>query len=177
VKRGDRVINGKELIERLGRNDPCPCGSGRRFQAVLHARRQLSMGHSVTSIAATEGSIGAASAAPIGSYALNGGGTIPTPVPVEQAYSTSSRALLIAARSASAERVRRRASSSRTGSGGNQAGAPSVRNARPSSVLSRPTESRVNSAAVCVSALTMATCPGDANACNALLAGTSVTDA
>ncbi|MEM6551746.1 MAG: SEC-C metal-binding domain-containing protein [Planctomycetota bacterium] len=21
----------KELIEKLGRNDPCPCGSGRRF--------------------------------------------------------------------------------------------------------------------------------------------------
>jgi uncharacterized protein YecA (UPF0149 family) len=32
VKRGDRVVNGdKELIEKLGRNDPCPCGSGHRF--------------------------------------------------------------------------------------------------------------------------------------------------
>ncbi len=32
VKRGDRVVGGtKELIEKLGRNDPCPCGSGRRF--------------------------------------------------------------------------------------------------------------------------------------------------
>jgi hypothetical protein len=38
VKRGDRVVGGsKELLEKLGRNDPCPCGSGRRFQALLHA--------------------------------------------------------------------------------------------------------------------------------------------
>jgi hypothetical protein len=36
VKRGQRVVGGdKELIEKLGRNDPCPCGSGRRFQALL----------------------------------------------------------------------------------------------------------------------------------------------
>jgi uncharacterized protein YecA (UPF0149 family) len=39
VKRGDRVVNGeKELGEKLGRNDPCPCASGRRFQEVLHAQ-------------------------------------------------------------------------------------------------------------------------------------------
>ncbi|MEK7426024.1 MAG: SEC-C metal-binding domain-containing protein [Actinomycetota bacterium] len=25
----------------MGRNDPCPCGSGRRFQTLLHARRKL----------------------------------------------------------------------------------------------------------------------------------------
>jgi len=25
----------KELVEKLGRNDPCPCGSGLRFQALL----------------------------------------------------------------------------------------------------------------------------------------------
>ncbi|HWM31832.1 MAG TPA: SEC-C metal-binding domain-containing protein [Methyloceanibacter sp.] len=31
----------KELIEKLGRNDPCPCSSGRRFQELLHAQRQL----------------------------------------------------------------------------------------------------------------------------------------
>ncbi|WP_371830748.1 SEC-C metal-binding domain-containing protein [Erythrobacter sp.] len=24
-----------ELLEKLGRNDPCPCGSGKRFQALL----------------------------------------------------------------------------------------------------------------------------------------------
>src|SRR6185312_12957509 len=34
VKRGVRVVHGeKELEERLGRNDPCPCGSGRRFKS------------------------------------------------------------------------------------------------------------------------------------------------
>ena len=32
VKRGARVVHGnKELGEKLGRNDLCPCGSGRRF--------------------------------------------------------------------------------------------------------------------------------------------------
>jgi len=32
VKRGVRVVHGdKELLEKLGRNDPCPCGSGYRF--------------------------------------------------------------------------------------------------------------------------------------------------
>ena len=42
VKRGDRVVGGsKELLEKLGRNDPCPCGSGRRFQALLHAHRSV----------------------------------------------------------------------------------------------------------------------------------------
>ena len=30
----------KELLEKLGRNDPCPCGSGRRFQTLLHAQRR-----------------------------------------------------------------------------------------------------------------------------------------
>ena len=38
VKRGDRSVRGgeKELLEKLGRNDLCPCGSGRRFQGVLY---------------------------------------------------------------------------------------------------------------------------------------------
>ena len=32
VKRGVRIVHGnKELSEKLGRNDLCPCGSGRRF--------------------------------------------------------------------------------------------------------------------------------------------------
>ena len=32
VKRGDRVVHGsKELFEKLGRNDLCPCGSRRLF--------------------------------------------------------------------------------------------------------------------------------------------------
>jgi uncharacterized protein YecA (UPF0149 family) len=39
VKRGIRVIRDKELVEKLGRNDPCPCGSGRRFQALLPGQR------------------------------------------------------------------------------------------------------------------------------------------
>jgi uncharacterized protein YecA (UPF0149 family) len=36
VKTGRRFVHGEvELHEKLGRNDLCPCGSGRRFQAVL----------------------------------------------------------------------------------------------------------------------------------------------
>ena len=32
VKRGVRVVHrNKELFEKLGRNDLCPCGSGRNF--------------------------------------------------------------------------------------------------------------------------------------------------
>ncbi|MFG6414335.1 SEC-C metal-binding domain-containing protein [Roseateles sp. DC23W] len=27
------------MIEKLGRNDPCPCGSGRTFQALLLEQR------------------------------------------------------------------------------------------------------------------------------------------
>jgi uncharacterized protein YecA (UPF0149 family) len=42
VKRGMRVVHGdKELTEKLGRNDLCPCGSGRRFQEMLPAQRAL----------------------------------------------------------------------------------------------------------------------------------------
>ncbi|WP_407644316.1 SEC-C metal-binding domain-containing protein [Entomomonas moraniae] len=36
VKRGlVRTVNGKVLEEKLGRNDPCPCGSTLSFQEVL----------------------------------------------------------------------------------------------------------------------------------------------
>jgi uncharacterized protein YecA (UPF0149 family) len=36
VKRGRRIVHhNKELAEKLGKEDLCPCGSGRRFQAVL----------------------------------------------------------------------------------------------------------------------------------------------
>lgn len=37
VKRGGRAVKGGEieLLERLGNNDPCPSGSGRRFQELL----------------------------------------------------------------------------------------------------------------------------------------------
>ena len=42
VKRGRRVVHGdKELTEKLGRRDLCPCGSGRTFQQVLPARRRV----------------------------------------------------------------------------------------------------------------------------------------
>jgi uncharacterized protein YecA (UPF0149 family) len=42
VKRGIRVVHSdKELTEKLGRNDLCPCGSGRRFQEMLLAQRAL----------------------------------------------------------------------------------------------------------------------------------------
>jgi SEC-C motif len=44
VKRGDRIVHAdKELVEKLGRNDPCPCGSGKRFQELLHEKRSLLM--------------------------------------------------------------------------------------------------------------------------------------
>jgi len=43
VKRGRRLVHGgKELFEKLGRNDLCPCGSGRRFQALLSPGRPFS---------------------------------------------------------------------------------------------------------------------------------------
>jgi hypothetical protein len=42
VKRGQRVVHGnKELYEKLGRNDLCLCGSGRRFQGMLPPTRAL----------------------------------------------------------------------------------------------------------------------------------------
>lgn len=42
VRRGDRVVHGdKNLTEKLGRDDLCPCGSGRRFQAMLPVIRAL----------------------------------------------------------------------------------------------------------------------------------------
>ncbi|MEX0345781.1 MAG: SEC-C metal-binding domain-containing protein [Rhizobiaceae bacterium] len=42
VKSGLRTVHGDvELIEKLGRNDPCPCGSALRFQALLPEIRPL----------------------------------------------------------------------------------------------------------------------------------------
>jgi uncharacterized protein YecA (UPF0149 family) len=39
-----RVVPGdKELFEKLGRHDLCPCGSGKRFQEVLPAKRAFLM--------------------------------------------------------------------------------------------------------------------------------------
>ena len=38
VKTGTRIVHGsKLLVEKLGRNDPCPCGSGKCFQEMLPA--------------------------------------------------------------------------------------------------------------------------------------------
>ena len=40
VKRGNRIVGiDTELVEKLGRNDLCPCGSGRRFPPLLPANR------------------------------------------------------------------------------------------------------------------------------------------
>ena len=51
VKRGVRVVHGdKELLERLGRNDPCPCGSNRCFQELLPAVRPLLTARTATTI-------------------------------------------------------------------------------------------------------------------------------
>jgi uncharacterized protein YecA (UPF0149 family) len=42
VKRGRRIVGGyKELLEKLGRNDLCPCGSQRRFQEMLPALEEV----------------------------------------------------------------------------------------------------------------------------------------
>ena len=42
VKRGQRVVHGDKLLtEKLGRNDPCPCGSTRSFQKVLFEEKTL----------------------------------------------------------------------------------------------------------------------------------------
>jgi len=50
VKRGERSVKGGEveMVERLGNNDPCPCGSGRRFQEVLPEQRPLLTASAVT---------------------------------------------------------------------------------------------------------------------------------
>ncbi|WP_213005020.1 SEC-C metal-binding domain-containing protein [Paractinoplanes toevensis] len=34
-------MRGEELVEKLGGNDPCPCGSGRRFPPMLPPRWPL----------------------------------------------------------------------------------------------------------------------------------------
>jgi uncharacterized protein YecA (UPF0149 family) len=42
VKRGRRLVHeDKELLEKLGKDDLCPCGSGRRFQTLLPQQRQI----------------------------------------------------------------------------------------------------------------------------------------
>jgi uncharacterized protein YecA (UPF0149 family) len=42
VKTGEQIVHrDKELTEKLGRNDLCPCGSGKCFQEVLYEDRQI----------------------------------------------------------------------------------------------------------------------------------------
>jgi hypothetical protein len=56
VKRGLRFVRGgeKELVEKLGRRDPCPCGSAKSFQALLPRLRPVSMVRNARTIGATE---------------------------------------------------------------------------------------------------------------------------
>jgi hypothetical protein len=56
VKRGHRYIRGGEveLVEKLGRKDPCPCGSGRRFQEVLSSLWPFSTGLKAMTIGGTD---------------------------------------------------------------------------------------------------------------------------
>jgi hypothetical protein len=50
-----RTVRGdKELLEKLGRNDPCPCGSALSFQALLPAQRLLLMGLGATTTTASD---------------------------------------------------------------------------------------------------------------------------
>ena len=55
MKRGLRFVHGDvELVEKLGRNDPCPCGSGFRFQGMLPALGPVSTAPSGTTIIGDE---------------------------------------------------------------------------------------------------------------------------
>ena len=46
----------KELLEKLGRKDPCPCGSALSFQALLPEQRLLSMDHCAMTTSASDSS-------------------------------------------------------------------------------------------------------------------------
>jgi len=58
VKRGNRVITtalgDKELLEKLGRNDLCPCGSGLRFQSLLPEIRPILTAQTVPTTSESE---------------------------------------------------------------------------------------------------------------------------
>ncbi|MEM9669594.1 MAG: SEC-C metal-binding domain-containing protein [Pseudomonadota bacterium] len=56
VKRGYRSVKAgeKELVEKLGRRDPCPCGSGKSFQEMLPQIGALSTGPIATNTGANE---------------------------------------------------------------------------------------------------------------------------
>ncbi|WP_374567470.1 SEC-C metal-binding domain-containing protein [Ideonella sp.] len=50
-----RTVRGdKELLEKLGRNDPCPCGSALSFQALLPAQRLLLTDHCAMTTTASD---------------------------------------------------------------------------------------------------------------------------
>ena len=36
-------MNGRELLEKLGRNDLCPCGSQRKFKKCCEARLNMEL--------------------------------------------------------------------------------------------------------------------------------------
>ncbi|MFV0890230.1 MULTISPECIES: SEC-C metal-binding domain-containing protein [Pseudomonadaceae] len=52
MRKGYRTIGDKVLAEKLGRNDLCPCGSRRLFQALLPETGLLSMAPTVTTTSA-----------------------------------------------------------------------------------------------------------------------------
>jgi len=39
---GGRTRLGVEFLEKLGRNDPCPCGSGKKFKKCCMRNRDIS---------------------------------------------------------------------------------------------------------------------------------------
>jgi len=42
IKQGNRAVHGdKELMVKLGRDDLCPCNSGRKFQEMLYAEGSI----------------------------------------------------------------------------------------------------------------------------------------
>jgi hypothetical protein len=59
VKRGNRGVlteaGFKEFVERLGRKDLCPCGSGKRFQEVLPDVRPVLKDQTGPSTGASDG--------------------------------------------------------------------------------------------------------------------------
>jgi len=67
VKRGERAVKGgeKELSEKLGNNDLCPCGSGRRFQALLQEQRALSTARDASTISGSASCPGSRGSVPL----------------------------------------------------------------------------------------------------------------
>ena len=77
VKRGTRIVHGnKELIEKLGRKDRCPCGSGKSFQEMLSTQRPVLMAYCV--IAMNAKILARSSVAECLNYEQEGLGSIPS---------------------------------------------------------------------------------------------------